>query len=105
MQHDSGMNPKIFHFQLSGWRGIPAVLAVGVIAALVIGVVALVLFVGMAVVVAGIALSACAALYYAVRRKLAGGSLKPDLRFDAPPVHRSSEVREIEVEVLTDKER
>ncbi len=98
------MNPKTFHFQPRGLRGIPAVLALGVLAALVIGVVALVLFVGMAVATAGVVLSACAALYYAVRRKLAG-SRQPDLHFHAPPVDPSSEVREIEVEVLSDKER
>ena len=73
----------------------------GVFAVVAVGVIALLLMVGAAVVVAGLAISAGAALFYAVRRKLARGLKASDWRVeDQPAVSSSLEVREIEVEVL-----
>lgn len=68
------MKPRMFEFRLSGVRGIPRVLLLGLIALVVGGVIALLIMVGMAVVVAGLAVSAVAALWYAVRRALLPGS-------------------------------
>lgn len=64
---------------------------------------ALLLMVGAAVAVAGLAISAGAALFYTVRRKLTSG-IKQDiwLKTATPPTttNTSLEVRQIEVEVL-----
>ena len=99
------MRAKTFEFKLNGMRGIPGMLAVGLIAIVVLGLIALVVMVGAAVAVAGLAISAGAALYYTLRRKLTGGVT----RFEPPEVTTAStsftEVREIEVEVLPGKER
>lgn len=94
------MNPRVFAFQLPRLRGLPAVLALvlGVIA--VLGVVVLILVVGTAVVVTGLAVSACAALYFTLRQKLAGAFTK-EQQFETPPTSTAVvEAREIEVEVL-----
>lgn len=99
------MRAKTFVFRPNGMRGLPAALALGLIAILVLGLIVLVVMVGAAVAVAGLAISAGAALYYTLRRKLAGSVA----RFDPPETPTSSatltEVREIEVEVLPGKER
>lgn len=85
-------------------RGLPAVLMLGVFAVVVVGLVALLVMVGAAVAVAGLAISAGAALFYAVRRKLTRGLKASDWRVeDQPAVSSSLEVREIEVEVLPQK--
>ncbi|HRH97479.1 MAG TPA: hypothetical protein PLB55_16175 [Prosthecobacter sp.] len=90
------MRPRTF--EIRGW---PAALMLGVFAVVAVGVIALLLMVGAAVVVAGLAISAGAALFYAVRRKLARGLKASDWRVeDQPAVSSSLEVREIEVEVL-----
>lgn len=99
------MRAKTFDFRLNGMRGLPAVLALGLIAVLALGLIVLVVMVGAAVAAVGLTISAGAALYYTLRRKLAGGAA----RFDPPGAATSSttltEVREIEVEVLPGKER
>lgn len=94
------MRPRTFEI-----RGLPAMLLLGVIAVVGAGLIALVLMVGAAVAVAGLAISAVAALYYTLRRKLSGP--KRDIWLEpAPPATTASlEVRDIEVEVLPDKER
>ena len=81
-------------------------LLLGVIAVVAVALIALVLMVGVAVAVAGLAVSAFAALYYTLRRKLSSGT-KPDIWLEpAPPATMASlEVRDIEVEVLPEKER
>lgn len=94
------MNSRVFAFQLPRLRGLPAVLALvlGVIA--VLGIVVLVLAVGATVVVTGLAVSACAALYFTLRQKLMGAFSK-ERRFETPPTSTAVvEAREIEVEVL-----
>lgn len=86
-------------------RGLPAVLMLGLFAIVAVGIIALLLMVGAAVAVAGLALSAGAALYYAVRRKLAPVGPKPEWHVEnAPPTQVSQEIREIEFEVLPKKD-
>lgn len=87
-------------------RGLPALLMLGVLVIVAIGLIALVLMVGAAVAVAGLALSAGAALFYALRRKLSPGT-KTEVWLESkqPSATASLEVREIEVEVLPQKER
>ena len=97
------MKPKSFEFRLNG---LPGMLLLGVIAVIAIGVIALVLMVGAAVAVAGLALSAGAALYYALRRKLSQSTKTHDwIAAEQPSATAALEVREIEVEVLPQKER
>jgi hypothetical protein len=81
-------------------------LLLGVVAVVAVGLVALVLMVGAAVAVAGLAISAVAALYYTVRRKLFSGT-KRDIWIEPerPVTSSSLVVRDIEVEVLPQKER
>jgi hypothetical protein len=80
-------------------------LLLGVIAVVAVGVVALVLMVGAAVAVAGLAISAGAALYYTLRRKLSPQSKRDVwLEPERPVTTASLEVRDIEVEVLPQKE-
>ncbi len=81
-------------------------LMLGVLAVVVIGLVAFVLMVGAAVAVAGLGISAVAALYYTLRRKLFSGTKRDIWLEPAPPASTSSlVVRDIEVEVLPQKER
>jgi len=100
------MKPRAFEFRMNSPRGFPGMLAVGLIAILLIGVVGLLVVMGAAVLVAGLAISACAALYYAVRRKLGMAAPRAEPRFEQPAAASSviTEVREIEVEVLSRKE-
>ncbi len=87
-------------------RGLPAMLMLGVIAVVAVGVVAFVLMLGAAVAVAGLAISAGAALYYTLRRKLSSGSKRAVwLEPERPVTTASLVVRDIEVEVLPQKER
>jgi hypothetical protein len=81
-------------------------LLLGVIAVVAVGLIAFVLMVGAAVAVGGLAISAVAALYYTLRRKLSSGT-KSDIWLEpAPPASTASlEVRDIQVEVLSEKER
>lgn len=77
-------------------------LAVGAVAFL-----ALLLMVGAAVAVAGLAISAGAALFYTLRRKLTSGTKRSPWLEPAPvsaPATSALEVREIEVEVLPGRE-
>jgi hypothetical protein len=70
-----------------------------------VGIIALLLMVGAAVAVVGLALSAGAALYYAVRRKLAVTDPQREWKVeDTPPTQVAHEVREIEFEVLPKKD-
>ncbi len=95
------MRPRTF--EIRGW---PALLMLGVFAVVAVGVIALVLMVGAAVAVAALAISAVAALYYAVRRKLTQSTKTADWRVENPASEQTSlVVREIEVEVLPQKER
>ncbi len=81
-------------------------LLLGVVVVVAFGLLALLLMVGAAVAVAGLGISAVAALYYTLRRKLSSGT-KPNiwLEPEKPATTASLEVREIEVEVLPEKER
>ena len=82
-------------------------LMLGVIAIVAVGVIALVVMVGAAVAVAGLGISAVAALYYTLRRKLSSGAKRDVWLEPEKPVTTSSSlvVRDIEVEVLPQKER
>lgn len=82
-------------------------LLLGVLAVLAVGLVILVLMAGAAVALAGLAISAVGALYYSLRRKLSSGTKRDIWLEPAPPPARTAalEVRDIEVEVLPQKER
>ena len=81
-------------------------LLLGVIAVVAVGLIAFVLMVGAAVAVGGLAISAVAALYYTLRRKLSSGTKRDIWLEPAPPTSTASlEVRDIQVEVLSEKER
>lgn len=88
-------------------RGLPGMLMLGVIAVVVIGILAFVLMVGAAVAVAGLAISAVAALYYTLRRKLSSGTKRDIWLEPQKPAETSASlvVRDIEVEVLPQKDR
>ncbi len=87
---------------LEGWR---AALVLGLFVIAAIGVIALLLMVGAVVAVVGLGLSAAGALYYAVRRKLASVAKPDEWGIGNPaPSHTPLEAREIEVEVLPQKE-
>ena len=87
-------------------RGLPAMLLLGVVVVVAFGLLALLLMVGAAVAVAGLGISAVAALYYTLRRKLSSGTKQNIwLEPEKPATTASLEVREIEVEVLPEKER
>ncbi len=78
-------------------------LFMGMLAVAAVALLALLLMVGAAVAVTGLAISAGAALFYTLRRKLFSGSKpSPLLEPAAPPTASTAslEVREIEVEVL-----
>lgn len=100
------MNPRGIHFQLQGRRGLPAVLPLIVMAILAIGVIALFVFVGLTVAVIGLSVYACAALYYAVRRKLTGIDRSPPLSNQAEPSYRhpapnqNPDIKVIDVEAV-----
>ncbi|MBB5032641.1 hypothetical protein [Prosthecobacter vanneervenii] len=92
------MRPRTFEI-----RGLPAMLFMGMLAVAAVALLALLLMVGAAVAVTGLAISAVAALFYTLRRKLSSGSkstpwLEPAQT--STPTTTSLEVREIEVEVL-----
>lgn len=88
---------------LEGWR---AALVLGLFVIAAIGVIALLLMVGAVVAVVGLGLSAAGALYYAVQKKLRQGAKNREWQVEAQPVTSTAlEVREIEVEVLSRKER
>ena len=81
-------------------------LLLGVVVVVGVGLLALLLMVGAAVAVAGLAISAVAALYYNLRRKLSSGTKRDIwLEPEKPATTASLEVREIEVELLPQKER
>lgn len=94
------MNPRGFHFQFQGRRGIPAVLPLILMAFIAIGIVALVVFVGLAVAMVGLSVYACALLYNAVRRKLSGSYRPSGLEYQVRPQNTSPGVRVIEVEAV-----
>ena len=81
-------------------------LLLGVVVVVGVGLLALLLMVGAAVAVAGLAISAVAALYYNLRRKLSSGTKRDIwLEPEKPATTASLEVRDIEVELLPQKER
>jgi hypothetical protein len=90
------MNPKSFHFQLQGLRGLPAVLVFILFGVLIVALIAVVLLLGTAVVIGGALASCGAAVYWGVRKFLTGRSPKVDLP-QQPPSH----VRIIDVETLS----
>ncbi|MBB5036383.1 hypothetical protein [Prosthecobacter dejongeii] len=95
------MNPKGIHFQFQGKRGLPAVLPLIFMAIVAIGLIALFVFVGLAIAAVGLGVSACAALYYAVRRKLTSTSYRSSPLNDQ--AHRENpphDVKVIEVEAV-----
>ena len=95
------MRPRTFEIS-----GLPALLLLGVVVVVAVGLLALLLVVGAAVAVAGLAVSAVAALYYTLRRKLSSGTQQNIwLEPEKPATTSSFEVRDIEVEVLPQKER
>jgi uncharacterized membrane protein len=99
--HLIAMRPRTFEL-----RGLPAVLVLVVLGVVLVGAVALVLMVGAAVAVAGLGISAVAALYYTLRRKLSSGTKRSIwLEPEKPVTNESLVVRDIEVEVLPQKER
>ena len=70
----------------------------GITAVLIFGIVA---FLGLALITVGLVVSAGAALWYAVRRRLSHDSVKPVWRVQEQSDSTSSiEVQEVEVEVL-----
>lgn len=82
-------------------------LFMGMLAVAGVALLALLLMVGAAVAVTGLAISAGAALFYTLRRKLGAGSKHSPWLEPAPtstPATTSLEVREIEVEVLPRRE-
>ena len=99
------MKAKAFEFQLNGARGLPRVLLLALITAVILGAVALVVMVGMAVAVVGLAVSGLALVWYAVRRALLPGLSSPRSSSHAEGEIRSTEAPmieaiDIEVEVL-----
>lgn len=95
------MNPRGFHFQLQGVRGFRAVLTLILMAAVALGIIALFVFVGLAVAVVGLGVSACAALYFTVRRKLTGSTYRSSpLHDQAHRENPSPEVKVIEVDAV-----
>ena len=95
------MNRRGFHFQLQGVRGFRAVLTVVLMGAVALGVLALFVFVGLAVAVVGLSLTACAALYFAVRRKLTGSTHRSSpLQDQAHRENPPAEVKVIEVDAV-----
>lgn len=92
------MRPRIIEL-----RGLPAMLLIGLVIVAAGALLAVLLMVGAAVAVAGLALSAGAALFYTLRRKLSSGTRRDIWLNPAPPpttANTSLEVRQIEVEVL-----
>lgn len=93
------MIPKGIHFQIQGKRGLPGVLPMIFMAILAAGVIALFVFFSLAIVAIGLGVSACAALYYGIRRRLTGTTHRSSPLNDQ--VHRETpqpDVKVIEVE-------
>jgi membrane protein implicated in regulation of membrane protease activity len=93
------MIPKGIHFQIQGRRGLPGVLPMIFMAVIAAGVIAFLVFFGLAIAVIGLGVSACAALYYGIRRKLTGTTHRSSPLNDQ--VHRETprpDVKVIEVE-------
>ncbi len=116
------MRPRTFQFRTQGISGLPAALLLGIGAVVLAAVLALVLFLGAAVAVGAVVLSAGFALWHGLRRKLnLGGAAaensplrhepRPffeDVGAPAPvgqPSSTLTEARDIEVEVLPARER
>lgn len=100
------MKSRTFQFRTPRVGGLPGALLLAVVVIGVLGLLALLLFVGAAVVVGALAVSAGVALWHGLRRKL-GQARIPSLFEEpgptAPPAassHTLAQVREIEVEVL-----
>lgn len=101
------MKTRTFEIRTSGVRGLPAVLLGGLLLLIIAGLVALVLLAGAALLTVGVAVSAVAAIYYAVRRRLSGG-VKPSAEWlaeDRPASAPALETRDIDVEVLPRQDR
>jgi hypothetical protein len=98
------MKTRAFEFRMRRVRGIPSMLAFILGGMLLVGVIALVLMVGVAVVTCGLVISAGAALYYAVRRKLTSPPTQPIESQFSDNSSSNLVVRQIEVEVLPSKD-
>jgi hypothetical protein len=95
------MNQRTFEIRFQKLQGIPALLALGAMAVLIIGIIALLVVVGMVVIAVGVAASVGAVLWYAVRRMLTGSVPQRSFQFgDRSASSSSLEVQDIEVEVL-----
>ena len=93
------MKTRMFEFRLPQTQGLPRVLVLGLLLLLAAVVISLVIMVGVAV--AGLSISAIAALWYAVRRGLNLAEAKPTQKsVEAPTVWSSDQVHDIEVEIL-----
>lgn len=91
---------KTYHFQLPGVRGVPGILAVLLLGIVAVGVVSFLIFAGLAIATVGLGLTAGAALYYSVKRKLGLSTQRPGLRPSTatrPPMRRT-EAGVIEIE-------
>lgn len=104
------MKARAFEFHLNGVRGIPRVLLIVLISALILGVISLVVMIGMAVTVVGLTVSAVAMLWFAVKRALLPGGAGFFSPVPGPQKARSSEsptmeAIDVEVEVLPIRER
>jgi hypothetical protein len=93
------MKTRKFEYQLSG---LPAMLAMAVLGVLLLGLVAVVVMVGAAMAVAGLAISVGAGLYYVVKRKLGNGQASANWKVENAMVRASDSphVRVIEAEVV-----
>ena len=94
------MNPRSIHIQFQGRRGLPAVLPLILMAVLAIGLIALVIFVGLTFAVVGVGVYACAALYYAVRRKLGGTHRPSGLNDQVQPTESPVGAKVIEIDAV-----
>lgn len=100
------MQPRGFQFHIQDRRGRPAVLPMIVMAVAAIGLIALFVFVGLAIAIAGLVVSACAALWFSIRRRLAGPTHRSSpLQDQAEPEQADPAIKVIEVEsVRVDRE-
>lgn len=91
----------MFEFRLPQTQGLPRILVLALLLVLAVGLISLVVMVGVAVAVVGIAVSAGAALWYAVRRGLNLSPVEPiQTPVEKPVSWESGQVHDVEVEVL-----
>ncbi len=98
------MKTRKFEYQLSG---LPALLVMAVLGVVLLGLVAVVVMVGAAMAVAGLAISAGAGLYYVLRRKLGSGHASASWKVENGTARSSAstQVQVIEAEVVSEAQR